>query len=118
MPLHAVWAAEENNESCVFRTSEIYPIRSIAGMPRAGSRVKVEILFERKNQLSKRKSQVILTTDGAVCRSPNPALKPEERGWIEIGLGGKPADLRLVKQLVGFDGFSVTVVPPTDRVVQ
>ncbi len=118
VPLHAYSADTVVDGSCEFRTSEIYPIRSIAGLPKAGSRVKVEILFDHTDQTAKRKSQVMLTADGAVCRSPNPALKPEDRGWIEIGVGKKLTDLRMVKQLHGFDGFRVTVVPSAEHAAQ
>lgn len=111
-PLCNACAQDNPEEECASRTNEIFPIRSIDGVPSAGSRVKVEILFGSKNESSNRRSQVILAQDAAVCRSPNPALRPEDRGWIELSLGSKMTDLRLVKKIVGFDGFSVTVLPP------
>jgi hypothetical protein len=98
-------------EDCAYRTSEIYPIRSVAGVPSEGARVKVEIVFEKKEESRGRKSNVTLTSDAAVCRSPNPMLKPEERGWLELGLSPRLSDLKHVKKLVGFDGFRVTVLP-------
>ena len=109
-----VAASDEELEGCSYRTSEIYPIRSIAGVPSEGARVKVEILFEKKDQSRGRRSYVLLTNEAAVCRSPNPMLKPEDRGWLELGLGPKLQDLKHVKKLVGFNGFSVTVLPPTE----
>lgn len=115
IPVCSTWAESFDEDTCDLRSSEIYPIRAVSGTPSPGARVRVEILFERKDPSRARRSLVLLTSDATVCRSPHPLLKPEERGWLELGVSPKLQDLKHVKQLVGFNGFSVTVLPAAEN---